>query len=111
MRRFAYIVVATLVATALSVSVASAGHDGSIPDPPAVLDACTPAWDPGDSRIVTWIGRTLHGEPDAVRDLFYRVWAMTISMPDGTCGAGVGNGSACTRNPRPMDSARGRPWS
>ena len=73
-RRFALVVVATLVATALSVSVASAGHDGTIPDPPAVLDACTPAWEPGDSRIVTWDGRTLHGEPDDVRDLFYRVW-------------------------------------
>ena len=33
-----------------------------------------PAWDPGDPRIVTWNGRTLHDEPYKVRDLFYRVW-------------------------------------
>lgn len=74
MRRLASIVVAALVATAISVSVASAGHDGTIADPSAVLDACTPAWNPGDSRITTWAGQTLHDEPHDVRDLFYRVW-------------------------------------
>ena len=73
-RRFALIVVSTLVATALSVSVASADQGGTTPDYSAVLEACTPAWEPGDSRIATWDGKTLHGEPDDVRDLFYRVW-------------------------------------
>ena len=74
MRRFACIVAAVLVATAVSASVASAAHDGTIPDRQAVLDACLPAWDPGDRHIATWDGRTLHDEPDDVRDLFYRVW-------------------------------------
>jgi len=73
-RRFACIVAAVLVATAVSASVVSAAHDSTIPDRQAMLDACLPAWDPGDPHIGTWDGRTLHDEPDDVRDLFYRVW-------------------------------------
>ncbi len=74
MKRFAYIVAAVLVATAVSVSVVSADHDGTIPDWQAVLNACMPAWEPSDPRIATWDGRTLHDEPYDVRDLFHRVW-------------------------------------
>lgn len=38
------------------------------------LDTCQPAWDPSDSRIVTYNGRTLHDEPASVRAMFYQVW-------------------------------------
>lgn len=73
MRRVACMVTAILVAATLSVSAVSAA-DGTIPDQQSGLDACTPAWDPGDPRIVTWDGRTLHQQPYEVGDLFYRVW-------------------------------------
>lgn len=36
-------------------------------------DRCGP-WNPADPRVVAHDGRTLHGEPDHIRDLFYRVW-------------------------------------
>ena len=72
MRRVACMVTAILVATTLSVSAVSAA-DSTTPDQQSGLDACMPAWDPGDPRIVTWDGRTLHQEPYEVGDLCYRV--------------------------------------
>lgn len=73
MRRVACMVTAIPVATTLSVSAVSAA-DSTISDPQSGLDACSPAWDPGDSRIVTWDGCSLHQEPYEIGDLFYRVW-------------------------------------
>ena len=65
---------AALIAVALFAPVASADHDMDSAERTAILENCTPAWGDGDARIVTWDSRTLHDEPDDVRDIFYRTW-------------------------------------
>lgn len=74
MKRFTRIAAALVVLAVFCVPVAAADHDTDSPARTAILDACTPAWDPADSRVVTWDGRTLHAELWAVGDLYYRTW-------------------------------------
>lgn len=101
-------VTAILVAATLSVSAVSAA--GPIPDQQSGLAVCMPAWDPGDLRIVTWDGRSLHQEPYEIGDLCNCVWGDEDLEGGGTYAAGAGNTSVCTRRPRMMASASGPPW-
>lgn len=49
----------------------------------AALAACEPVWNPADPRIVTWNGRTLHGEAADTKDLFWRHWQLPYLATPG----------------------------
>ena len=74
MKRFIRIAAAALIAVAIFAPAAFAGHDTDSAGRTAILEACTPVWDPLANRVTTWDGRTLHAEPYDTRDLYYRVW-------------------------------------
>ncbi len=77
MPRLTHVVVAALIATAFFVPGVSADHDVDSLARTAILEACLPAWDPFEPRILTWDGRTLHDEPLKVKALFWGTWQLS----------------------------------
>ena len=98
MKRFIRTAAVVLVAVAIFAPAAFADHDTDSAERTAILEDCTPAWDVAEPRIVTWDGRTLHGEPINVKALFWGTWQLsTLSAPGQPTQAELNDGQHLRR--------------